>query len=71
MNLLNKILMTKKVVAVAVAFGLAGGCSALYPPLDVVENVDLIAVSDSSGISIRNFICGFYTYRPYTSYTAD
>ena len=41
MNLFNNILITKRVVAATVALGLAGGCGAVYPPLDVVEKVDL------------------------------
>ena len=41
MNLLNNILITKRVVVAAFALGLAGGCSSVYPPLDVVEEVDL------------------------------
>ncbi|UCC31497.1 MAG: lipocalin family protein [Phycisphaerales bacterium] len=41
MNGLNNSLITKGVVAVAFALGLAGGCGAFYPPLSVVEMVDL------------------------------
>ena len=41
MNLFSNNLMTKRVVAAAVALGLVGGCGAFYPPLDVVERVEL------------------------------
>ena len=41
MNMFNNILITKRVIVAAVALCLAGGCSSVYPPLDVVEEVDL------------------------------
>jgi apolipoprotein D and lipocalin family protein len=40
MNLLSKIVWTK-IIAAVVALGFAGGCGAFYPPLDVVDKVDL------------------------------
>ena len=41
MNRPNNSLVTKRVVVVAFALGLAGGCGAFYPPLSVVDMVDL------------------------------
>ena len=41
MSLFKNIVMTKSMVATAVALGLTSGCGAVYPPLDVVEKVDL------------------------------
>lgn len=41
MNLIKDTLITKSMVLAVVTFGLAGGCGAVYPPLDVVANVDL------------------------------
>ena len=39
MNMFINILITKRVIVAAVALCLAGGCSSVYPPLDVVEDV--------------------------------
>jgi len=41
MNLFSRIVWTRTIVAAVVALGFAGGCGAFYPPLDVVEKVDL------------------------------
>jgi apolipoprotein D and lipocalin family protein len=41
MNLFNSILITKRLFAATVTLGLVGGCGAVYPPLDVVDRVDL------------------------------
>lgn len=41
MNLFGNTVMTKSVAPAAVVLALAGGCGALYPPLDVVDKVDL------------------------------
>ena len=41
MRLLNRDLMTRRLFAAAVALVFAGGCGAFYPPLDVVEKVEL------------------------------
>lgn len=41
MNLFNRIWTTRMAVVAAVALCLAGGCGALYPPLDVVAKVEL------------------------------
>ena len=41
MNLFDNTLITSRVVTAVVALGLTGGCGAVYPPLDVVERVEL------------------------------